>query len=96
VLFLHYNYPLCNIALGRFERWEAVVFLVGGDKLIKKGFFVSEGVGKTKSLFLWACSVGKTTAVRAGKNRRSVGERWTGGRKYVSPLGVPILIHWNG
>ena len=51
VLFLHYNYPLCNIALGRFERLEAVVFLVGGDKLIKKGFFVCEGLGKQKAFF---------------------------------------------
>ncbi|AUX18648.1 hypothetical protein AQ623_10495 [Flavobacterium columnare] len=48
-------------------------FFGWGDKLIKKGFFVSEGVGKTKSLFLWACSVGKTTALRVGKKPQ---ERW--------------------
>ena len=51
-LFLHYNYPLCNIALGRFERLEAVVFLVGGDKLIKKAFLCARDWENKKPFFM--------------------------------------------
>ena len=36
--------------------------------------------------------MGKTSAVRGGRSHWCGGERWTGGRKKVSPLGVPIIF----
>jgi hypothetical protein len=52
-----------------------------GSKRIKKGFFVCDGLGKTKNLFLLAYCGEKQVPMR-WENHLSVGVRWLGGCKY--------------
>ncbi|AMA50405.1 hypothetical protein AX766_06335 [Flavobacterium covae] len=53
--------------MGRFEPWQAVVFLVGESKRVKKGFFVCEGLGKQKAFFYWHCRGGKNNGCEGGE-----------------------------
>ncbi|MET3047639.1 hypothetical protein, partial [Flavobacterium covae] len=71
------------------------------SKRIKKGFFVCDGLWKTKTLFLLAYCGEKQVPIALGEplerweNHWSVGVRWLGGCKYfVRSTPLFYLIGW--
>jgi len=62
-----------------------------GSKRIKKGFFVRDGLGKTKNLFLLAYCWKKQVPMWR-ENHWSVGERWTGWVQIRQPFGRSCFI----
>jgi hypothetical protein len=82
---------LCKIAW----EWFALgvfgsCFLGFGSKWIKTGFFVCDGFGKTKNLFLLTYC-GKNKCRLRWENHLSGGERWTGWAQ-IRQRSVPIFL----
>jgi hypothetical protein len=91
---LNYNGLLCNLALGVvFARILALVF----ERWVSSSLFFFQltnnkcnlQLKKNKVLYL-----GRSKCQNSCKNHLSVGVRWLGGCKLVSPLGVPISFFW--
>jgi hypothetical protein len=80
-----------NIALGAVLELAGCCLLVGGNKRVKKGFFVCEGLGKQKAFFYWLVAWGKQLPRAWGKTAGAWAERWTGGMK-KRLRSKPILI----
>jgi hypothetical protein len=91
---LHYNCSLCNLALGVvFARILALVF----ERWVSSSLFFFQLTNNKYNLQLKKNKVlylGRSKCQNSCKNHLSVGVRWLGGCKLVSPLGVPILFDW--